>query len=99
MPWAQGSDDTLLDRELLVGRDHIDMVGLDFDRPLELHDRHPGASAQQLGKVALLRGIQMGRDHKAEPAIFRKGAEELLQGFEATCRRADAHDRKVSHGR
>ena len=75
------------------------MVGRDFDRLLDLYHRHLGAAAEQLGEVALLGGIQMGRDDKAKPAIFRKGAEELLQSFEPACRRADADDWKISHGR
>jgi hypothetical protein len=38
------------------------------------------------------------RDYdKSETAPGRHGAEQLLQRFQATRRRADADDRKISH--
>jgi hypothetical protein len=73
------------------------MIGLDLDRLLDLHDGHLRAAAQQLAQMALLGGIEMGRDDEGEPGVLRHRAEQLLQRFQPTGRRADTHDRELSH--
>jgi hypothetical protein len=56
------ANDPVLDRQLLIRRDDVDMVGLDLDRVLDLHDRHFRAAGEQLGQMALLGRIEVRRD-------------------------------------
>ena len=80
------------DDHLLLGRNQIDVVGLDRHAVLDEVDRQRGVPRQQLVHQALEVGRQVLDDDERHPGVARDVVEEALERFEAAGRRADADD-------
>jgi hypothetical protein len=91
-----GVEDAALDRQFLVWRDDVDLVGLHLDRVRDFRDRHLGAAAEQRTQMALVGWVQMCRYDECEAAVRGHCPEQLLQRLEPAGRGADADDGKVS---
>ena len=90
-------DDPRLDRQLLVGCDHVYLVRFEPDLLLDLPDRHGCASVQQIGQMAHMGRVEMGHDHEGSTAVGGHGTQQRLQRLEAAGGRADRHDGKSCH--
>jgi hypothetical protein len=75
-----------------VGRNNVDMVGLQFFRLVDLYDRHACAPADNLRQPAAVIRIKMHHHHEGSACMLGKRLEEPLQGGHAACRRSDRHD-------
>jgi hypothetical protein len=73
------------------------VVRLDRNRFLHLTDRYCGASRDERGQLALVRRVQVRDHHEGETTFGRHGPKQLLQCIQATRRRLDADDRKISY--
>jgi hypothetical protein len=83
IPERRGADHPLADLELVVGRDHVDMVGLELELLVaDLDDRHPGPSAENGRQLTLVVGRQMDDDNVDEPEIDGRRVEERTQRFD-----------------
>jgi len=89
---------SMQDGHVLVGRDHIDAVGPDLGVVFGLHDRHGGAPLEQRRQYTLARRVQVLNDNKGHADRFRHVAQELLQGFKASCGGANADDGERGSG-
>ena len=78
------------DREVLLGRDEVDRVGLDLGVPLHLEDLHLGLLAEDVRHEAAMVGREVLDHHEAEPAVGGKRLEQLLQRLDAARRRPDS---------
>lgn len=86
-----GADARLTDLELVVGRDHVDMIGLELEPPVaDLGDGHLRAPANDRGELAVVVGREMHDHDIGKPEIGRDRVEELAQRFDATRRGADS---------
>ncbi len=81
-------------REVLVGRDHVDVIGLQRGRLSDLYDRHPGRTLQDLVGDALVLGRQVQDHHEGQPGLLRHVLEERFQRNQSAGRRAQPDDRK-----
>src|SRR5581483_4841195 len=52
-----------------VGRDHIDVVGLDASPVSDLRNRHPGVGRQYVRHFAAVLGIEMHNHHKSRAGV------------------------------
>ena len=86
--------DAVQNREVLVGRDDIDMIGLDLHPVGDLTDCHGRPSLQKFHHDALVGRIQVLNHHKAKAGILRDMSKKLLQGFQTSRRCADSHNGK-----
>lgn len=83
------------DREILVGRDDINTVGLDLHPVARLLDHHRGGALQEFREHAVAVGVEMLDDDISHAAIDRHAAQKLLQCFQSAGRRTYADDRKT----
>ncbi|RIH78425.1 hypothetical protein Mterra_03670 [Calidithermus terrae] len=86
------ADVAVFDRQVLGGRDDVDVLGLDGDRPGDLGDRHRRADLEDLGEVALVPLREVQHDHEGHAVGRGHGREELLQRVDPPGRGADADD-------
>ncbi len=89
------------DCQVGVRRDHVDVIRLDPHVVARLADRHARALREQAGEDAVVRRVQMLDQHVSHAEVRREMVEELVEGFEAAGRSADADDREHGgqHGR
>ncbi len=85
-------------REILVGRDHVNVVGFDLHPVPDLDDGHGGSVLQQLGQDALVGWIQVLDDHKGQTASFRHMPKKLLKRLQSASRSAQSYDGEGSLG-
>ena len=81
-----------LDLQVVFGRDHVDMILLDPHTVDCFDHRHGGILAQDLPEQALMVGREVLDDDIGHIRIPGQEGKELLQGFQAAGRRADADD-------
>jgi hypothetical protein len=75
-----------------VGRDDVDMVGLDALVLRDLTHRHPRGALQDGRGVALVLGRQVQHDDESHARRRRHGLEEAHQRGQSAGRCAQAHD-------
>jgi hypothetical protein len=78
-----------------VGRNDVDVVGLQFFRPVDLYDRHAGATTDNLWQPAAVIRIKMHYHDEGSACMLGKRLEEPLQGGHAACRRSDRYDDRL----
>jgi hypothetical protein len=89
----------VLDRDDLVGRVAIDVIGLD-GLPIDRHrHRHRRVALQNFAQRALAIARQVRHDDETQAGVGRQVAKEQLQRLQSTGRSADADDGKVVWGR
>ena len=86
-------------RQLLCGRNDVDVVLLDVDGLVHLLHGHLRCVLQQLVQVRLVLGRQVEDDDERDAALRRHLLEELQQPLESAGRRADPHDGEIKRGR
>ena len=91
IPLAQ-EEATAGDDHLLLGRDQVDVVGLDEHPVLDEVNRQIGVASEELVHEALEVRRQVLDDHERHAARARNVVEERLERLETTGRRADADD-------
>ena len=79
-------------RKALVGRDHINAVGLHFEVVPCLENLHRCNSLQQLGHHANIVWVEMLNYHECHPVVFGHVFKEQFQCFKPACRGTDAYD-------
>ncbi len=75
-----------------VRRDDVDVIRLEPDGLGRAPNRHARHNLQHFGEMAFVLGREMKHDHEGGAAVRRHAHEELLQGLDATRRRAEPHD-------
>ena len=83
-----------VDRDVRVGRDHVDVVGLDGGAVRGLADRHRRGLGQRVAQEARVRGIEVLDEHERHAAVGGEVLEELGERVQPSRRGADADDRK-----
>ncbi len=80
-PRAAGARDQLqhaaLDRDVLLPRGDVDVVGLDRRVLLDLGDRHAAPLGEQLGQDAFVARVQVLHEHVGHARIDRQRPQEL----------------------
>ena len=80
------------DGHVLVWRDHVDMVRMDFHPVLRLKDLHGCDAREQLWQDAFVSWVEMGHEHKSQSGIVWHVLEELLKSLQRAGRPAHSHD-------
>ncbi len=80
--------------EVPVGRNDVNMVGLDFHPILDLDDGHARGPLQKFHHDALMGRVEMLDDDKAKAALLGYVPEKLFQGFQAAGGSAKTDDGK-----
>ena len=75
-----------------VGRNDVDVVGLQSFRLVDLYDGHAGPPAENFRQPAAVIRIKMHHHDEGGACIAGKGLEEPLQGCDAARRGSDRHD-------
>jgi hypothetical protein len=75
-----------------VGRDHIDVVGLDHSAVGYFLHRDLGGTRQNAPESARVLGIEVLDQHIRHAGLFRQLVEKFGEGFEASGGRTDADD-------
>ena len=89
----------MLYRKIGVGRDDVDVVGLDC-RPIGcLAHRNLRVARKNLAEHALVVGVQMLDEDHSDPAVLRQCAHELRDGLKAARRCACTDDWKLRRPR
>ena len=83
---------TVHQAQVSVGGDHIDMVRLHMHPLANLIYRHRGGPGEQWSQVAFVGGVKVLHQHERQAGVGGQGAEKLGDGFQPSCRDADAHD-------
>ena len=86
-----GHDRAAGNLETCVRGDHVDVVGLNGDRALDLRDRQRRCRLQDLGQPAFVVGRQMKNDGIRRAALCRYVGKELPQRRNAACGCANPH--------
>ena len=86
----------LVNRERPVGRDDVDVVRFERLTILRVMDTERRGPGQQFRHQAVVRGIEVHDDDKAEPRLRRHRAEEPFEGVETAGRGTQAHDGKTA---
>ncbi len=84
------------DREVRIGRNHIDAILADLHPIFHLGHRHLGVPGQEFGHHALVRWLKMRHQHERQPGIRGQVREELLEGLQAA--RGGTHADDVRDG-
>ena len=85
-------------RQILVGRNHIDAVGGQRHAIAGLHHRHRGHPLQQLGQRTAVAGVKMLDDDEGHAARRRHMAEKGFECLETAGRTTDADNGKTGTG-
>ena len=80
------------DGQVGVGRNHVDVIGLDLDAIRCLDDLHLGVPAEKFRHHALVGRLQVGHQDERQPGVRGQVGEELPEGLQSTRRAAHAHD-------
>ena len=86
------------DAETPVGRDDVNVVGLDAEIVGDLLDRHRGDAGEELREGAFVLGVEVLDKYEAQAGVGRQMLEQVGEGFQAAGGSADANDRKVIAG-
>ena len=89
----QGS---MQDAQVSIGGDHVDMVWLNLQAILYLAHRHLGPFPHQFRQQADVGGVQVGNQHKGQPAVRGHGFEKGLESLQATGGGTDTDYGKLS---
>ena len=68
-----------------VGRNHVDLVGLDPHRARGLADRHARVAGEDLRQQTLMCRVQMLDDDEGHARVRGDVAEQLAEGLESPC--------------
>ena len=90
-PQVQGA---VFDEQLLVRRNHVDVVRQHFYRLFHLTDRHRGLLLNDLGEIAFDIRRQVHHDHEGKPAFRIHLFEKLLEHRHSAGRGPEAHHRR-----
>ena len=85
------TEDIRYDLQVILGRDHIDVVALHTHSVLRFHNRHTRIFAKNIRKKTLMVRGQMLDDHEGHPGVSGQESEELLQCLQAARRGADPY--------
>ncbi len=85
---------TMEDCHVLVGRDGIDMVGLNCYLVLRLMNGHRGDPLEDIRQHAFMARVEMGDKHERHAAVGRHCFEEEFKCFKPTGRGPDPDDGK-----
>ena len=86
-------------RKIGVGRDDVDVIGLDRRLVGSLAHRELRIAGKNLAEHALVGGVQMLNEDHRDPAILGQRAQQFGECFQAAGRRADADDREPRKSR
>ena len=82
------------DEQLAVGRNDVDVSGLERDRAVDLGDRHPGPRREDGRQFALVRRIEMDDDDESRVDLLGEVFEECLQSADAAGRGSNSDGRE-----
>jgi len=82
----------ILDDEAPTRWDDVHVVALDTLRLLRDPDGEMGHAGEDLGKEALVLGVEVLDEHVGESAVRWEAPEKVLECLQAACRGTDAHD-------
>ncbi len=82
------------DRHVHVGRDDVDVVGLDAHAVQRLGNRHRGRAGEEGRQDALVGRGQVLHEHKRRAGVRGQVLQQLPEGLEAAGGSADANDGK-----
>jgi hypothetical protein len=82
----------VLYREVLAGRNDVNVVGLDLRAVGGLGDGQGGAGLEQVGQFTLVVGVQVLHEHERHAGILRERFEERLHGPQPARAGPDADD-------
>jgi hypothetical protein len=88
------AEDAVDHRHVMVGRDDVHVIGLDFDRLQDLYYRHARDALQDLVGRAVVLGRQVQDRHEGHAGIMGHVFEELDQRRQPAGGRTDADHRK-----
>ena len=80
------------DAQVSVMRDNINVVGFDPEIVRRLADGHGGGPRQDLGKRAIVVGVEMLHEDEAETGVGLEVLQQLGEGFKASGGSAHADD-------
>ena len=80
----------LRDAQLRVGGNDINMIRFYSQVVRNLPHRNRSGLRQKLRQSAFVLGIQMLHEHEAETCVERQMLQQLSEGFQSSCRGADA---------
>jgi len=83
------------DRQVLVRRDHVHVIGLDLHPILDLDDRHRRRALEQLDQHALVIRVEVLDDDEGGSALGRCMLQKEIERFEAAGRRPDTDNRDM----
>ncbi len=86
-------------RQVLVGRDDVNVLALHPDRVLRLSDGHLGGALEKLHQEPLVRRIEVLHDDERHAALLRHVLQELFERFEPARGSPNAHDWKARFAR
>ena len=89
---------SLRQAQVRIGRNHIDMVRLQFGALRDFRDGNAGGALQQFRQHGFLRGIEVLDHHIGDAALRRYIRQESDNRVETTGRRADGHHGKIDGG-
>lgn len=92
------AQDPVEQREVLVGRDGVDVIGLERGAVHGLADLQARRAPQQLGQGARVRRVEVLDDDEGEPRVLRHRPEQLLERAQTARRAADADHAKPTRG-
>ena len=75
----------LVNPHILVGRDGIDMVGLNLQAFGGFRDVHRGGFGKQVPQLAFVIGIKVLNEDKGHPGAGRQVREQLCEGLQPPC--------------
>ena len=89
----------LQDRNIGVGGDDVDVIGLDGRAVLHLAGWHPGPLGEQVGQDRFVRRVQVLHEHKCHAGVIRQRPKKLGEGLETAGGGTDSHDGKARRRR
>ena len=80
------------DGQVRIGRDHVDVVGLDLHPVFRLDDLHLGVPPEQFRHHAFVGRFQVRHEDERQAGVRGQVGEELREGLEPARRAAHADD-------
>jgi hypothetical protein len=82
------------DAKIRIGRNHINVIGLDPEIVGDLMDRHRSGPLQKLCEHAFMLRIKVLHQYKTHARIEWQMLQQLGERLQTTGRRADTNDRE-----
>src|SRR5215213_4774944 len=88
-------DVAVLDLQGLVWWNHVNVIGLNTDTSFDLRDRKQGRGLKHLRQLAVVIRREMQNHNVGHVRMSGHVREQVPKRLYATCRRAEAHHKKI----